>query len=150
MSKIWIVESFDGESNSILEVFDNEKEAEKYKIYSEILDDGGYDSFYVTKYEVESNFEYNLSDIVFYYSVDFYDNEDSRIGKKYGEIIWVSAVKSRGEDKEYIEYDKEYDEFYAVVAVPYKENETDDGREEIAKEKGLKLLKEWSKNNENI
>ena len=41
------------------------------------------------------------------------------------------------------------DDFYICVAVPYKENETDGEREEIAKEKGLKLLKEWSKNNEN-
>lgn len=146
MGKVWIVESFDGETNCVIGVFGNKKAAGKYKIYNEILDDGGFDAFYVSEYEIEENFNEDLKNIDLSYTVDFYENE-SPIGKLYEEINYVEVYRTFADDKEYIEYNKMADDFYICVKVPYKENETDDEREEMAKEKGLKLLKEWSKNN---
>ena len=147
MSKVYIVEEFDGESNSIISIFDNEKSAEKCKSYNEILDEMG-NSFYVTEHEVKGSFNEKLDDITFYYNIDFYDKNDNTIGKNHNDIIYISVSKTRGQNVEEIEYQKAFDEFWTIVSVPYKENESESYREEIAKEKGLKLLKEWEKNNE--
>ena len=146
MSKVYIVEEFDGESNSIIGAFDNEKSAEKCKNYNEILDEMG-NSFYVTSHEIKDSFNEELKDIVLYYWVEFYENE-SRIGKSYKEIDCTETYRTCGMAEKYIDYNKEDDNFSICVGVPYNENENESDREEIAKEKGLKSLKEWEKNNE--
>ena len=146
MGKVYIVEEFDGESNSIVGVFNNEKSAEKCKNYNEILDEMG-NSFYVTEHEVKVSFDEKLDNVTFHYGLDFYDENDDSIGKNHNDIVYISAYKTSGQNVEEIEYQKEFDEFLTVVRVPYKENESESDREEIAKEKGLKLLKEWEKNN---
>lgn len=145
MSKVYIVEEFDGESNSIVGIFDNEKSAEKCKVYYDFIDEMG-NSFYVHGHEVKSNFEAELKDIILYYWVEFYENE-SRIGKLYKEIDCTETYRTCGMAENYIDYNKEDDNFSICVGVPYRENETETDREETAKEKGLKLLKEWEKNN---